>query len=324
MKREPLTVNEIIHQSLINQYNAIHATNDDRNRSMINATAQLIYDHLKRQVNELYPKVHDNDILEIRVRNLAGRLASRSIDHKCFISTKDIVEEIGYELRHDRNSHFEKLFSNIVKITDTQYYDKVIEKLQRVDVHRDHAERLIMSLLVGSTLEKTKEDVASYPFYNKMFNDDGFAKTHNVKETQLDLLIHCVKYGLDVTPNVYLNFFKVHLNNYLELNKPNNLPVMIVNYLSSEVKQEKDSDISIKYCRFLENGTKENIMELINGLRDTEGYSELPTVYDDLTDFFKYNMNIFTTFMSILKRAIREDKGFKPIIETEYGYTIRF
>lgn len=327
--RLPLTPEEIVHQTLLDQLNRVPKTNNDSDRLRSCEINSVIYSHIERQIHSMMPYIFDYGTCNKITSRIANSLTNKSISVGVFVSRQDIKESIGHQLKLERDSHHERLFRNFGTKIDERYRDIAIDKLKDVLIHPDQAENLIKFLLnEGKVIALMDSELAKYPFFTKLSNVKEHPISYQFKAAVKDHHMRLVQYNKQ--PNIfdYLEYFEALIQSFIDekgsFGLPSSITRCLLNKCMTDLKENgKHGERQLIY-HFIEDGGKEEIMELVNGLRETKTYSELPKEYDDLQEYFFNNPNVFTMFMSVLTKAIITNKGFKPSISYQYGETVTF
>lgn len=327
--RLPLTAEEIVHQTLIDQLDIITCSNNDSDRFRKHELTVSIQNHIARQVHSMLPYIFDHETCDRMSNRIAGHLTAVSTSTKKFVSKQDIKESIKDQLKLEMDTHHERIFRNLGTKIDKRYRDIAIDKLKNVRIHPDQAENLIKFLLnEGEAIAFMDSELAKYPFFTKLSQVKEHPINSQFKATVESHHTYLVQYNKQ--PNIidYLEYFEDLIQNFIDEKETFGLPSSMTRCLLSKCMTDlkengKHGERYLIYC-FIEDGGKEEIMELAVGLRKTKTYSELPKEFDDLQVYFFNNPDTFRMFMSVLTKAIITNKGFKPTISYEYGETISF
>lgn len=325
--RLPLTPEEIVHQSLLDQMKTIPNTNDDNHSRHQQNIYSTILHHVERQVYSMFPSIFDNDTNIHLYRRIIGRLTDMSMRQDKFTSRQNIKEEIEQQLKSKYNEHIEKLFRHFGSNIEDRYRNLVMSKLQHVNIHPDHAKNLIKFLLDnGKDISFIEDKLVNYPFYSKLKETKSHPIETRFSNVSTNYHMFLVQSGFKPNSHNYLEYFEELIKDLIKEHKRFNLPYAITNGLASacETGFKKDPDNRTLIYNFIETGSEKEIMELIDGLRQTKTYCELPDNYGELDEYFRYNIELFKPFNSILITAITANKGFTPVISKEYDETISF
>lgn len=326
-ERQPLTPNEVIHQSLLDQLELVPPTNNDVHLETRRRLGMNIEKLIERQIVELFPNIYQKDSMHYSIRMLSQTITDTSIREKRFIPASEIKAHIEESINRTTDKHFKNLFEGIGGKGDEFYFQNALNDLKNPLIHHDHAERIIKSFINREQTEKIEEDLRTFPFYPKLFSTEKFFSPHRDKlmNASANLALHCVKYNLPINAEVYLSFFGVYVLSFVREFNESLLPRSIVVHLAGSASDKGFTENHrLEFYRFIEKGTRGNIKELCEGLKPVEGFEELPTNVADLDEYFANHPHVLHMFMGNLRKAILAGNGYKPTITSTPNLIITF